>query len=132
MFIVRLLFVWTAATLLVPSQVNAQQLIAEYYAILTGPDLSNSRGVPLGSFCAVVQQDRANYHRFGIRQDGDDWDPIFADRAARATISTNCQLAAGSEYVPASLAQYGSKYVRVQVYGAGGVPTLILVGEGAG
>ncbi len=114
----------------VPS--NAQQIIAEYYTMLVDADLSNSRGVPLGNFCAVVQQDRANYHRFGIRHDGDDWDPIFADRVARARIATTCQLAAGSEYLPSSLAQYGSKYVHVRVFGSGGIPTLVLVAEGAG
>lgn len=126
------LLIATVALLAYPVPSNAQQLIAEYYAMLVGEDLSNSRGVALGSFCGVVQQDRANYHRFGIRHDGDDWDPVFADRAARARISTTCQLAAGSEYLPSSLAQYGSKYVFVRVYGAGGVPTLVLVAEGAG
>ncbi|MEO0634483.1 MAG: hypothetical protein AAFY52_10230 [Pseudomonadota bacterium] len=126
------LLIAVTAVFTVPAQASAQQLIAAYYAMLTGPDLSNSRGVPLGSFCAIVQQDRANYHRFGIRQQGDEWDPVFADRNARSVISTSCQMAAGSEYVPASLAQYGSKFVYVQVFGSGGVPTLILVSEGAG
>lgn len=111
---------------------QAQQLIAEYYTSLTGADLRNSRGVPLGNFCAIVQQDRANHHRFGIRHDGDQWDPIFADRAARAQISSTCQLAAGSEYIPSMIAQYGSRYVWVRVYGSGGWPTLVLVAEGAG
>ncbi len=120
------------ALLAFPVPGKAQQLIAEYYALLVGEDLRNSRGVPLGSFCGVIQQDRANFHRFGIRHDGDDWDPVFADRAARARISTTCQLAAGSEYLPSALAQYGSKYVFVRVYGSGGLPTLVLVAEGAG
>lgn len=126
------LFVVAAAALGTASKAKAQQLIAEYYTMLVGADLSNSKGVPLGNFCAVVQQDRANYHRFGIRHDGDDWDPVFADRSARARISSTCQLAAGSEYLPSSLAQYGSKYVFVRVFGKGGVPTLVLVAEGAG
>lgn len=121
-----------AAALAIPAPGKAQQFLAEYYTMLIGEDLSNSRGVPLGSFCAVVQQDRANYHRFGIRHNGDGWDPLFADRAARARISSICQLAPGSEYLPASLSQYGSKFVHVRVFGSGGVPTLVLVAEGAG
>ncbi|WP_223274694.1 hypothetical protein [Tateyamaria sp. syn59] len=111
---------------------QAQQLIAEYYTLLTGADLRNSRGVPIGDFCGIVQQDRANHHRFGIRHDGDQWDPIFADRAARAQIASTCQLAAGSEYIPSMIAQYGTRYVWVRVYGSGGWPTLVLVSEGAG
>ena len=111
---------------------TAQQLMTSYYTLLTGADLSNSRGVPLGDFCAVVQQDRANYHRFGIRHDMDQPDPIFHMPDMRARISATCALAAGSEYLPASLAQYGSKFVLVRVYGVGGVPSLVLVAEGAG
>lgn len=100
--------------------------------MLIGADLRNSRGVPLGDFCAVVQQDRANVHRFGIRHELDDLDPIFHDRAARARIAATCRLAPGSEYLPSSLAQYGSKYIWVRVYGANGMPSLVLVSEGAG
>ncbi len=111
---------------------QAQQIIAEYYTMLIGADLRNSSGTPLTDFCAVVQQDRANYHRFGIRHDLDEWDPVFSNRAARARIAATCQLAGGSEYLPSSLAQYGSKYVFVRVYGSGGMPTLVLVAEGAG
>ena len=111
---------------------QAQQVIAEYYALLVGADLSNSQGVPLTDFCAVVQQDRANVHRFGIVHDGDQGDPIFHNRNARARIASTCRLAPGSEYLPSSLAQYGSKYIWVRVYGSGGMPTLVLVSEGAG
>ena len=122
----------SALALGIATPVHAQQLLAEYYTMITGADLSNSRGVPLGDFCAVVQQDRANVHRFGIRHNGDQLDPIFHDRAKRARISATCALAQGSEYLPSSLAQYGSKYIWVRVYGSGGWPTLVLVSEGAG
>ncbi|WP_299041199.1 hypothetical protein [uncultured Tateyamaria sp.] len=126
------LIVLAGAFLAAPSPGQAQQLIAEYYTLLTGADLRNSSGAALGSFCAIVQQDRANHHRFGIRHDGDQWDPIFADPAARAQISANCQLAAGSEYLPSAIAQYGTRYVWVRVYGSGTWPTMVLVSEGAG
>ena len=126
------LLVAAAAALCCAAPAQSQQLLAEYYTVITGADLSNSRGVPLGDFCAVVQQDRANVHRFGIRHDGDQWDPIFQDKAKRARIATTCALAQGSEYLPSSLAQYGSKYIWVRVYGSGGWPTLVLVSEGAG
>ena len=125
-------FLSLAAAMMLASPASAQQIIAQYYTMLVGADLSNSQGVPLGDFCAVVQQDRANFHRFGIRHDGDQADPIFHDRAMRARISATCALAAGSEYLPSSLTRYGSKYVLVQVFGQGGLPTLVLVSEGAG
>ena len=122
----------TLAVALTTGAGQAQQLLAEYYTTITGADLSNSRGVPLGDFCAIVQQDRANFHRFGIRHGGDQSDPIFHDRNKRAQIAATCALAPGSEYVPGSLAQYGTKFIWVRVYGSGGWPTLVLVSEGAG
>lgn len=111
---------------------GAQQLIASYYALLADVDLRNSRGVPLGDFCAVVQQDRANYHRFGLRHDMDRGDPIFASREARAQIASTCRLGPGSGHIPSMLAQYGSRFVYVEVFGSGGWPTLVVVHEGAG
>ncbi|GIT95785.1 hypothetical protein JANAI62_24080 [Jannaschia pagri] len=71
-------------TLAVPAQAYDQ---LAYYITTIGPeDLRNSRGVRLSDPAAVVQQDRANYHRFGIRHAGDEGDPVFGSRGMRAMI----------------------------------------------
>ena len=65
---------------------RAQQAMAAYYVELGYEDYFNSRGAALTDAAAVLQQDRANFHRFGIRHFGDESDPFFGDRATRAAI----------------------------------------------
>lgn len=60
--------------------------IGSYWAVIGPDDMYNSRGARLTDLGAVLQQDRANYHRFGVRHPGDEPDPVFADRATRALI----------------------------------------------
>lgn len=82
-------FLWTSilATLLsLGATAQAQQAMAAYYAELGYEDYFNSRGTPLTDAAAVLQQDRANFHRFGIRHSGDASDPFFGDQATRAAI----------------------------------------------
>ena len=111
---------------------GAQQIIGEYYALLGPQDMRNSRGQRLGNFCAVVQQDRANFHRFGRGDDLDSWDPVFADKAMRARIAGNCRVQSGYEYIPRAVMSGETRYIWVRILGRGGVPTQLLITEGAG
>jgi hypothetical protein len=49
-------------------------MIAEYDALLSSADHQSSTGEKLTTAAEIIRQDRANYHKFGIRdpQDGDD------------------------------------------------------------
>lgn len=62
------------------------QSIGTYMAYLGPEDLVNSSGVRLGSAAAIVAQDRANFHRFGIRHTEDQSDPWFSSRGHRMSI----------------------------------------------
>jgi len=42
------------------------QLVGAYTAAIAARDLTNSKGVQLSSFAAVLQQDRANVHKTGM------------------------------------------------------------------
>lgn len=64
----------------------AQQLIASYTALLSEADHFNSRGQRLTTAAAIIRQNRANFHRFGIRSAEDQDDPFFADEANRAAL----------------------------------------------
>lgn len=110
----------------------AQDLIAEYFTSIRAHDRVNSSGMPLNNFCATVQQDRANYHRFGIRDDGDQGDPIFSNKEARARILDTCVAMPGSEYVPQFILDGIDRYIWVKVYGRNGVPIRVEIREGAG
>lgn len=119
-------------SLCLPVAAQAQQLIGSYYAILGPQDHMNSSGVRLTDFGAILQQDRANFHRFGRRDDLDQFDPIFADGAQRARIPTFWTLGPRGSGLPAFVASGNTSYVYVEIYGFGAVPSYIIVNQGAG
>lgn len=65
---------------------EAQETVASYYAVIGSQDMRNSNGVALGDIGQMIQQDRANYHRFGRRDQGDQGDPIFGNAERRSMI----------------------------------------------
>lgn len=89
---------------------RADQLIEQYDAYIGEDDLYNSSGARLTQPWQVIRQDRANYHRFNIRQRGDQGDGFFASarnrdlaermisrgtitrQAARALVKGNCSI----------------------------------------
>ncbi|MDV7143352.1 hypothetical protein R3X27_11725 [Tropicimonas sp. TH_r6] len=126
-------FAATALTCLaLATPAAAQELIGGYFALIGPQDMTNSKGARLKNFCAIVQQDRANFHKFGIRHEYDEHDPWFTNLAARQKISADCRIGAGSEYIPDAVLRGEQRYIRVQVYGRGGVPQFVVVHEGAG
>ncbi|SDZ10994.1 hypothetical protein SAMN05444004_10671 [Jannaschia faecimaris] len=79
------------ATLMLTTPVAAQELVGSYVAYIGEDDLYNSRGARLSEPWQVLRQDRANFHRFGISQLGDEWDPFFADVENRAIMEQMVQ-----------------------------------------
>ncbi|ABD55213.1 hypothetical protein [Jannaschia sp. CCS1] len=113
----------SALSLVVPMLAHAQeQLLAQYVADIRAEDRHNSTGVRLTSFAALLAQDRANYHRFGIRHSNDGADPIFGDRAMRAQITDAVvEVSPGyAGYVQSILGgDIASTYLVVYVHGTG-------------
>ena len=70
----------------IPLSGNAQQLIGSYTALLSDADHFNSRGQRLTTAAAIIRQNRANFHRFGIRSPEDQDDPLFGDERNRAAL----------------------------------------------
>ncbi|GGL76571.1 hypothetical protein [Wenxinia marina] len=97
-----------------------------YYVAWIGPeDMRNSSGVRLTSLGAVLQQDRANVHRFNIRHPQDEYDPVFGNQSVRAMIPQlyqNGGRAPGLEAAVASGQPFG---VSVFVCGYGSTPQVI-------
>lgn len=112
---------------------TAQQLLAVYDARLGPQDRVNSSGQAITELCGVIQQDRANYHRFGNRDQVDDSDPVFGDPAMRAQILSNCRPEPGFEYLREAVFrdQGFGIIVRVRVLNNSGT-LLLLVSERAG
>ena len=105
--------------------------MAQYVADLGPEDHYNSSGTRLTSFAALIAQDRANYHRFGVRHKHDGNDPIFASREMRAQISPAVLYIEDyfQQYVANVMASngVGGTYMVVQVYGYGNRITRISI-----
>lgn len=111
----------------------AQQVLAEYFAMLNPHDMRNSSGGRLTALGDVLQQDRANYHRFGRADNYDQWDPMFASREMRARIPDLYARGPGApDYIVRAIRNGEPRFVWVRVIGVNGVPSYLLVGEGAG
>ena len=64
----------------------AEQMVGQYTAFIGQDDLYNSKGKRLTEPWQILRQDRANYHRFGVSQPGDEWDPYFGNADNRGTM----------------------------------------------
>ena len=107
------------ALILVAPIAYAQQLMGSYNAYIGNQDLYNSNGVRLMEPWQVLRQERANYHRFGISQYGDEWDPFFGNINNRAVLE---QMVRNSYIAPnvRSMILQGGARIHVQVYGVNG------------
>ena len=64
----------------------AADLVGSYNAFLSRADHYNSQGERLTSAAAIIRQDRANFHKFGIQDDQDESDNYFDNVNNRAIL----------------------------------------------
>lgn len=105
---------------------GGMQVIETYYAYLSEYDHYNSNGARLTEPWQIIRQDRANFHRFGIRDDGDDWDSFFASATNRARMES--MLAHGHISPHAAWTVVNSDaFIRVDLLGSGNVVRAVQV-----
>lgn len=96
----------------------ADSLVGQYVAYIGRDDLYNSSGARLSEPWQVLRQDRANFHRFGVSQAGDQSDSFFGDidnRAAMERMVMNGRI----EPIAARNIVNGGSMVVVRIYGSG-------------
>ena len=108
-----------AASVLFAGTAVAQELIVSYTAQLSERDHFNSNGQRLTSAAAIIRQDRANYHRFGLRDAADQWDPVFADMGARARMESLLNRGTSDASAIRAIVN-GTPLVTVEVWGFAG------------
>jgi hypothetical protein len=104
-----------------PAWAQAQQLIGSYVALLSEADHFNSSGQRLTSAAAIIRQDRANFHRFGIKDPQDEGDTFFADEGNRAALEQMLERGRAEPGVIARIVN-GTPLIRVDIYRAGSGP----------
>lgn len=75
-----------AAGLVSASPAAAQGIVDEYCTRISDNDKFASDGFELTDAGSILRQDRANFHKFGIRDRGDEDDGTFGTASARASI----------------------------------------------
>jgi hypothetical protein len=82
---VAVMAAWTVSWLVLWSApVRADEILVQYNAYIGEDDLYNSNGERLQEPWQIIRQDRANYHKYKIRQRGDEGDGFFASVNNRA------------------------------------------------
>lgn len=87
--------------------------LGAYNTTISQRDLFASDGLRLSGVGAILQQDRANFHRFNRRDRGDGYDDIFVSADSRALIPRWLH-----EVSPGARAAIlrGRAYINVRVY----------------
>ena len=98
-----------------PTFSHAQQLIGSYVARLSEADHFNSRGQRLTSAAAIIRQDRANFHRYGIKDPEDGGDTFFADEGNRAELEQMLERGRADPGVLPRIVN-GTPLIRVDIY----------------
>ena len=103
----------------------AQDQIGSFTVFIGKPDLTNAKGATLTTPWRVLQRDRTNYHRFGVSQPGDQWDPYFGDSKSRKSIQA--LLASGNVEPKAASRLKNGGSVLVRVFGRAGKVTALRI-----
>ena len=107
---------------------GAQELIGSYQTTIGEHDQFNSSGKRLRDFCAIIQQDRANFHKFNLRDQSDESDRFFTTLEARAIIGGNCRAGGlNASYLREGIIAHAGGTVFVEVYGQEGRITGVIV-----
>ena len=110
-----MLAVSIGVTAIIATPSRAQELIESYVAFLSEADHFNSNGQRLTSAAAIIRQDRANFHRFGIRDPQDEDDSFFADAGNRETLERMLENGHAAPGVISRIVN-GTVLIRVDIY----------------
>jgi hypothetical protein len=94
---------------------KAQQMVESYVAFLSEADHFNSNGERLRTAAAIIRQDRANFHRFGRRDEADESDSFFADAANREALEQMLEHGHATAGVISRIVN-GTALIRVDIF----------------
>jgi hypothetical protein len=94
---------------------HAQNLIESYTTQLSEQDHFSSRGERLQNAAAIIRQDRANYHKFGRCDPGDQHDAFFASATNREALEDLINAGTSEPSAIRSIVN-GTPMVRVSIF----------------
>lgn len=118
--------IWDASAQSTMRSTRDNGLIESYVAYIGDDDLYNSQGVRLTEPWQIIRQDRANFHRFGLRDPGDENDSFFASSRNRAIMERMLANGRISRQAARDLVR-GGALVLVEIYGSGSIGRYVVV-----
>ena len=114
--------------LLGPMPVSAQglQLLDSYIARISPRDHYNSNGQRLWSAAAIIRQDRAHFHRFGLGDPEDQADSFFQSLGNRAQLESLLERGTADPSALNAIV-HGTPLIRVDIYGYGSIGRSVVV-----
>lgn len=103
------------ALLVSSSMLHAEPLLETYVARLGTDDHFNSKGARLRSVAAIIRQDRANFHKFGIRDFEDQGDRFFSSKSNRARLEAMLNKGFMSKQTRSAIVN-GTPVITVNIY----------------
>ncbi|MCO5146348.1 MAG: hypothetical protein M9895_09245 [Aquamicrobium sp.] len=94
----------------------ADQFLGSYVARISGADHHASDGYPLDTAAQMVRQDRANFHKFGVRDPEDDGDPWFRSASSRARFEQMLNRSGAISSAARRAIANGQPLIEVDVY----------------
>lgn len=94
---------------------SADPLLDTYIARLSYADHRNSSGQRITTVAGVIRQDRANYHRYSIRDSQDQYDSVFGSEHNRDIMEAKLALGSCSASARRSILN-GTPRIVVKVY----------------
>ena len=110
-----LILMFIAAIFIAGAQARAEEHLGSYQARLSSGDHFNSEGERLRSAAAIIRQDRANYHRFGIRDGEDEYDSYFGSIGNRSRLEEMLNAGDASASVKSRIVN-GKPLIQVEIY----------------
>lgn len=101
-------------------------VIGEYTAYIGQRDLRSSEGTRLTQAWQVIRQDRANYHRFNIRDRGDQGDSFFGSAENRTIMERMVRDGQMSPSAARAIVN-GNVSITVHIYGHDSVGQYVAV-----
>lgn len=114
----RLIKILSLLLVLAAYPAHSAVMLDAYTAYIGKDDLYNSKGVRLTEAWQVIRQDRANFHKFGTRQYGDESDSFFSSKNNRA-IAERMIMRGNIDSSAADSIVRGNVIIYVEIYGYG-------------
>ena len=95
---------------------RADESVEVYLTVISENDRHDSKGNRLKKFEQVIRQDRANFHKYGKKDDGDEGDNSFGTATGRANLEGYLKIGTTNADVRKRILNGKELYVAVSIW----------------